>query len=139
MQAIPLLEEVVRIAPNLPDAYYILGLIYDAMGNRKKALNFHMIAAHLSPKDPALWRKLIAWSMYALLNPDNLILCNLNLLYNNPSTCLARISCHFFLIIIILILSWCMILTYLCLLLSRKIWMPLTLLVFTFIFWFVLD
>ncbi|KAH7667044.1 RNA polymerase III transcription factor TFIIIC protein [Dioscorea alata] len=46
-KAIPLLEEVVRIAPNLPDA-------------RKKALNFHMIAAHLSPKDPALWRKLIA-------------------------------------------------------------------------------
>ncbi|KAH7658015.1 RNA polymerase III transcription factor TFIIIC protein, partial [Dioscorea alata] len=62
-KAIPLLEEVVRIAPNLPDAYYILGLIYDAMGNRKKALNFHMIAAHLSPKDPALWRKLIAWSI----------------------------------------------------------------------------
>ncbi|KAM0938510.1 putative tetratricopeptide-like helical domain superfamily [Dioscorea sansibarensis] len=62
-EAIPLLEEVVRIAPNLPDAYYILGLIYDAMGNRKKALNFHMIAAHLSPKDPALWRKLIAWSI----------------------------------------------------------------------------
>ncbi|KAH7678991.1 RNA polymerase III transcription factor TFIIIC protein [Dioscorea alata] len=59
-KAIPLLEEVVRIAPNLPDAYYILGLIYDAMGSRKKALNFHMIAAHLSPKDPTLWRKLIA-------------------------------------------------------------------------------
>ena len=100
MQAIPLLEEVVRIAPNLPDAYYILGLIYDAMGNRKKALNFHMIAAHLSPKDPALWRKLIAWSMYALLDPDNLTLCNLNSLNNNPSTCLARISCHFFVILI---------------------------------------
>ncbi|KAJ0961110.1 hypothetical protein J5N97_000925 [Dioscorea zingiberensis] len=62
-EAVPLLEEVVRIAPNLPTAYYILGLIYDATGNRQKALNFHMIAAHLSPKDPSLWRKLIAWSI----------------------------------------------------------------------------
>lgn len=62
-KAIPLLEEVVRLAPNLPDAYYLLGLIYDAKGDRKKALNFHMIAAHLTPKDPSLWKKLVAWSI----------------------------------------------------------------------------
>ncbi|CAL9099031.1 unnamed protein product [Musa textilis] len=62
-EAIPLLEEVVRLAPNLSDAYYILGLIYDAKGDRGKALNFHMIAAHLSPKDPSLWKKLVAWSI----------------------------------------------------------------------------
>ncbi|EHA8590046.1 putative general transcription factor 3C polypeptide 3 [Cocos nucifera] len=62
-EAIPLLEEVVRLAPNLPDAYYVLGLIYDAKGDKKKALNFHMIAAHLTPKDPSLWKKLVAWSI----------------------------------------------------------------------------
>lgn len=66
IQAIPLLEEVVKLAPNLPDAYYVLGLIYDAKGDKKKALNFHMIAAHLTPKDPSLWKKLVAWSMWAL-------------------------------------------------------------------------
>ncbi|XP_010930397.1 uncharacterized protein [Elaeis guineensis] len=62
-EAIPLLEEVVRLAPNLPDAYYVLGLIYDAKGDKKKSLNFHMIAAHLTPKDPSLWKKLVAWSI----------------------------------------------------------------------------
>ncbi|XP_072950353.1 uncharacterized protein [Typha angustifolia] len=62
-EAIHLLEEVVLLAPNLSDAYYLLGQIYDAMGDRKKALNFHMIAAHLTPKDPSLWKKLIAWSI----------------------------------------------------------------------------
>ncbi|THU53836.1 hypothetical protein C4D60_Mb10t18610 [Musa balbisiana] len=62
-EAIPLLQEVVRLAPNLSDAYYILGLIYNAKGDRGKALNFHMIAAHLSPKDPSLWKKLVAWSI----------------------------------------------------------------------------
>jgi len=63
MQAIHLLEEIVRLAPCAPDAYYMLGLIYDAKGDRKKALNFHMIAAHLPPKDSSLWKKLVAWSM----------------------------------------------------------------------------
>ncbi|XP_028557053.1 general transcription factor 3C polypeptide 3 [Dendrobium catenatum] len=62
-EAIPILEEVVQLAPNLPDSYFILGLIYDAMNDRKKALNFHMIAAHLSPKDVTLWKKLVAWSI----------------------------------------------------------------------------
>ncbi|PKA57187.1 putative UDP-N-acetylglucosamine--peptide N-acetylglucosaminyltransferase SEC [Apostasia shenzhenica] len=62
-EAIPLLEEVVRLVPNMPDAYYILGLIYDDMGDRKRALNFHMIAAHLSPKDVSIWKKLISWSI----------------------------------------------------------------------------
>lgn len=63
LQAIPKLEEAVQLAPNLPDPYYMLGLIYDAMNDRKKALNFHMIAAHLSPKDASLWEKLVVWSM----------------------------------------------------------------------------
>ncbi|KAG0475130.1 hypothetical protein HPP92_014816 [Vanilla planifolia] len=62
-EAIPILEEAVRLAPNLPDGYNLLGLIYDAMSDRKRALDFHMIAAHLSPKDISLWKKLIGWSI----------------------------------------------------------------------------
>jgi tetratricopeptide (TPR) repeat protein len=61
IQAIPLLHEVVRLAPNVSDGYYLLGLIHDSLGDRKKAFNFHMIAAFFSRKDASLWKKLVAW------------------------------------------------------------------------------
>ncbi|GFQ03387.1 beta-galactosidase [Phtheirospermum japonicum] len=50
-KAICLLNEVILLAPNLSDPYHTLGLIYTAMGDKKKALNFYMIAAHLTPND----------------------------------------------------------------------------------------
>ncbi|KAJ6827778.1 general transcription factor 3C polypeptide 3 [Iris pallida] len=61
-EAIPLLQEVIVLSP-CSDAFHLLGLIYDDMGDKKKALNFHMLAAHLTPKDSSLWRKLVAWSI----------------------------------------------------------------------------
>jgi general transcription factor 3C polypeptide 3 (transcription factor C subunit 4) len=54
--------EVVRLAPNVADSYHTLGLCHEALGDRRKALNFYMIAAHLTPKDSSLWRRLAAWS-----------------------------------------------------------------------------
>eukprot|EP00850_Spirogloea_muscicola_P009520 SM000053S17477 [mRNA] locus=s53:596285:603110:+ [translate_table: standard] len=62
-EAAELLTDVIRLAPNIPDSYHTLGLLYDAMGNRKKALSFYMLAAHLTPKDSSLWKRLAAWSM----------------------------------------------------------------------------
>ncbi|KAL2633355.1 hypothetical protein R1flu_004834 [Riccia fluitans] len=62
-EAVSLLQECVRISPNVADSYHTLGLLYDAMGDRKKALNFYMIAAHLTPKDSILWKRLASWSM----------------------------------------------------------------------------
>ncbi|XP_078156073.1 uncharacterized protein LOC144551848 isoform X1 [Carex rostrata] len=62
-EALPLLHEVVRLAPNVSDGYYLLGLIHDSLGDRKKAFNFHMIAAFFSRKDASLWKKLVAWSI----------------------------------------------------------------------------
>ncbi|OEL24302.1 General transcription factor 3C polypeptide 3 [Dichanthelium oligosanthes] len=58
-EAIPILHEIVRIAPNLPDSYYLLGSIYSETGELDKAINFLMLAAYVSPKDASLWRKLI--------------------------------------------------------------------------------
>ena len=52
-----LLVEVVRRAPNLHDAYDLLGLVHEGLGNKRKAVNFFMIAAHLSPKDSSLWER----------------------------------------------------------------------------------
>lgn len=60
--AIPLLEEVIRAAPSLPDPYKTLGLCYEQTDNRRKALDFYMITAHMTPKDIALWKRLAALS-----------------------------------------------------------------------------
>ncbi|RCV29632.1 hypothetical protein SEVIR_6G026200v4 [Setaria viridis] len=59
ISAIPILHEIVRIAPNLPDSYYLLGSIYSETGELDKAINFLMLAAYVSPKDASLWKKLI--------------------------------------------------------------------------------
>ncbi|KAG2491648.1 hypothetical protein HYH03_010018 [Edaphochlamys debaryana] len=61
-QAIQLLTEVIKEHPNTADPYHTLGLLYEAMGNQRKSLDFFMIAAHLSPKDVALWKRLALMS-----------------------------------------------------------------------------
>lgn len=58
-EAIPILHEIVRIAPNLPNSYNLLGSIYKENGEIDKAINFVMLAAYVSPKDVSLWKKLI--------------------------------------------------------------------------------
>ncbi|XP_059449020.1 uncharacterized protein LOC132180277 isoform X2 [Corylus avellana] len=62
-KVIPLLHEVIRLAPNLPEPYHVLGLAHDALGDYKKALNFYMFAARLKPKDPTLWKTVLTWSI----------------------------------------------------------------------------
>ncbi|KAG5563221.1 hypothetical protein RHGRI_005844 [Rhododendron griersonianum] len=62
-EAICVLKEVIRVAPNLPDPYHTLGLIYRKIGDKKKALNFYMLAAHLTPNDSSLWKLLVTWSI----------------------------------------------------------------------------
>lgn len=62
-QAIHVLNEVVRLAPTLGDSYHMLGLIYNAIGDKIKAMNFYILAACLTPKDPYIWKLLIARSM----------------------------------------------------------------------------
>ncbi|KAK7825405.1 general transcription factor 3c polypeptide 3, partial [Quercus suber] len=61
--AISTLHEVIRLAPNLPDPYHTLGLVHNQLGEDKKALNFYMIAAQLTPKDSSLWRLLFTKSI----------------------------------------------------------------------------
>ncbi|KAK2077621.1 hypothetical protein QBZ16_004466 [Prototheca wickerhamii] len=62
VEAIGKLMEVIRCEPNMPDPYHLLGVLHEAVGNQKKALDFFMIAAHLTPKDLALWRRLAGLS-----------------------------------------------------------------------------
>ncbi|GAB2286529.1 hypothetical protein Dimus_020927 [Dionaea muscipula] len=62
-EAISMLNEVVRLAPNLPDPYHTLGLIYEEVDDKRKATVCYMIAALLSPKDSSLWRRVVPWSI----------------------------------------------------------------------------
>ena len=54
-RAADLLVEVVRIAPSLTDSYHTLAMVHEGLGNRDKAMQFLMIAAHLQPKEHSLW------------------------------------------------------------------------------------
>mmetsp|Transcript_10874 Transcript_10874/g.33564 ORF Transcript_10874/g.33564 Transcript_10874/m.33564 type:complete len:306 (+) Transcript_10874:520-1437(+) len=59
-RAIELLTEVVRRAPEHPEAYSALGELYEEKGdeeNLEKARQLALVAAHLAPQDVALWRK----------------------------------------------------------------------------------
>lgn len=47
-QAIDLLLEVIRSVPNLADPYTTLGTLHETVGKHKEALNFYMIAAHMT-------------------------------------------------------------------------------------------
>ena len=43
--------QVVKECPNLADPYHTLGLLHEAQGNSRRALDLYMIAAHLTPSD----------------------------------------------------------------------------------------
>ncbi|KAI3788855.1 hypothetical protein L2E82_01633 [Cichorium intybus] len=49
-EAIPLLKEIVRICSKWLDPYETLGLIYDALGNKLKAVGLYMLAVHVKDK-----------------------------------------------------------------------------------------
>ncbi|CAJ1933813.1 unnamed protein product [Sphenostylis stenocarpa] len=57
------LLEVVKLAPNLPDAYHTLGLVCSSLQDYKRAMSFYLIAAHLTPKDSSLWKRIFTWSI----------------------------------------------------------------------------
>ncbi|KAL6210384.1 hypothetical protein ACLB2K_015617 [Fragaria x ananassa] len=54
-KAIPILKEVIKQAPHLPDAYQTLGVVHSALGDKCRALNCYHVAAQLAPKNPSLW------------------------------------------------------------------------------------
>lgn len=56
--AVKLLTDVIKKVPQIPDPYQTLGLIYEDMNDKVKSLEFFMIAAHLTPKSPSLWKRL---------------------------------------------------------------------------------
>eukprot|EP00879_Flechtneria_rotunda_P025874 GHRR01027529.1.p1 GENE.GHRR01027529.1~~GHRR01027529.1.p1 ORF type:complete len:731 (+),score=267.01 GHRR01027529.1:1020-3212(+) len=61
-QCSEVLLEVIRQVPNLADPYHTLGSLHETMGRPREALNFFMIAAHMTGKDASLWHRLAVMS-----------------------------------------------------------------------------
>ncbi|KAF9100961.1 transcription factor TFIIIC subunit tfc4 [Mortierella sp. GBA35] len=57
-QAVDLFQQVIVTHPNVFQAWNIMGVIQEELGNTEKALQLYLVAAHLTPKDGALWKKL---------------------------------------------------------------------------------
>ena len=63
-EAIKLLHDVIRESPNAYQAWATLAMVHDELGDAQKALQTYLMAAHLSPKDGELWRRLGGMSKY---------------------------------------------------------------------------
>ncbi|CAH9130513.1 unnamed protein product [Cuscuta epithymum] len=61
-RAIQLLSECIRRSPT-HDAYHTLGLVYNAKGDKKRAICYYMLATQSvdRPKDTSLWKSLLSW------------------------------------------------------------------------------
>ncbi|KAF9904994.1 transcription factor TFIIIC subunit tfc4 [Linnemannia zychae] len=57
-QAVDYFQQVIVTHPNVFQAWNIMGVIQEELGNTEKALQLYLVAAHLTPKDGALWKKL---------------------------------------------------------------------------------
>ncbi|XP_064653251.1 general transcription factor 3C polypeptide 3-like isoform X1 [Lineus longissimus] len=57
-EAIKMCMEVIRLAPNAPEPFQTLGMLYEELDDTDKAMQFHLIGAHLAPSDSDQWCKL---------------------------------------------------------------------------------
>jgi len=57
-QAITILQEVIRIEPAIRTSWNTLGAIHEELGNYEKALQVHIVSAHLGPKSSEVWKEL---------------------------------------------------------------------------------
>ncbi|KAF9112233.1 transcription factor TFIIIC subunit tfc4 [Mortierella sp. AM989] len=57
-EAVELFQQVIVNHANVFQAWNIMGVIQEELGNTEKALQLYLVAAHLTPRDGALWKKL---------------------------------------------------------------------------------
>lgn len=90
-EAIRLLEEVVRQAPKAADPYQTLGLVYEEMGDAKRALESHLVAAYLIGRDADTWKRVATMSQEQGLY-DQAIYCIGRVLRLTPSDYSAQFA-----------------------------------------------
>ncbi|GJQ15747.1 hypothetical protein GpartN1_g7538.t1 [Galdieria partita] len=73
-QAIKILEHIIKEAPKVAAPYHTLSVIFENRGEYQKALDFALIAAHLTPRDVEMWKQLAVKSE-EMKNMDLAIYC----------------------------------------------------------------
>ncbi|XP_063983075.1 general transcription factor 3C polypeptide 3 isoform X2 [Diachasmimorpha longicaudata] len=96
--AIQMCMEIIRQVPSAPEPFHTLAMIYEA-DDPEKALQFSLIAAHLSPKDAEQWTRLANLSMDAG-NIKQAVTCLTKAIQANPKDvklyeARARLQEHF--------------------------------------------
>lgn len=61
-KAITLLEKVIHRFPRASEPYHTLGLVYEEMGDDKRALESYLVAAYLTNKDAETWKRVATMS-----------------------------------------------------------------------------
>ena len=56
-EALRLLNEIIRQAPNVPDPYQLMGQIYEDQADVQKAAEVNLVGCQFGPKDASLWKK----------------------------------------------------------------------------------
>lgn len=59
-----MLLEVIKLAPNVAESYHTLALVFDSLQDKKTAMSFFLIAAHLDSKYSSYWEIIYDWSMW---------------------------------------------------------------------------
>ena len=88
-QSVTMLQDVIRLAPGAPEGYTAMASVYEARGDSRRALDFKMIGAHLTPRDAALWR-LLAQESATQGNSRQAIYCLTRVLRLEPDDPHAR-------------------------------------------------
>ncbi|KAG0017635.1 transcription factor TFIIIC subunit tfc4 [Podila clonocystis] len=57
-EAVELFQQVIIKDPRVFQAWNTMGVIQEELGNTEKALQLYLVAAHITPKDGDLWKKL---------------------------------------------------------------------------------
>jgi general transcription factor 3C polypeptide 3 (transcription factor C subunit 4) len=57
-EAVQILHDILKIDYTAADAWRLLAVIHDELGDPGKAMQANFLAAHLTPKDFELWHRL---------------------------------------------------------------------------------
>jgi len=57
-EAIQYLHSIIQSAPNANQAWFLLAIIHEELGEELKAFQFYLVAAHITKKDGSLWKRL---------------------------------------------------------------------------------
>lgn len=63
-EAMDKLKALVKDVPNAHEPWLTLGTIYEEIGEMSKSIGCFFMAAHLTPKDATMWKRVAQSSMY---------------------------------------------------------------------------